>query len=200
MSINKVLGIILLIAALGVGGYYLYQNSVSQAPEAMMGYEEKRGDGAAMEKDGGDVREDTKGGMMEENDSKALAEQKDSGMMGKDSGTIEASARPQTVTVKITDSGFVPKEVSIKKGDSVMFLSESSASVWPASAAHPTHTVYPGSNIASCGTAQALAIFDACKGLSAGESWTFQFNSTGSWGYHDHLNASQFGKVNVADE
>jgi len=179
MSTSKILGIIVLIAVLGFGGYYVYQNSASQEPEAMM--EE---DGDALVDDGNDA--------MMEDDSDAMMDEGDGDQM------MEEPAELQTVTVKITDAGFVPSAVNIKKGDSVTWVNEGSSPVWPASAAHPTHTVYPGSNIAKCGTDEGADIFDACKGLSNGESWTFQFNQAGSWNYHDHLNASHFGKVNVS--
>jgi len=60
---------------------------------------------------------------------------------------------------------------------------------------HPTHTVYPGSDVKKCGSDES--IFDACKGLEQGESFSFTFNEIGSWGYHDHLRASTTGKIVV---
>ena len=77
----------------------------------------------------------------------------------------------------------------------VTFFNEDSNKHWPASAMHPTHTLYPGSGIEKCGTGEK--IFDACKGLEQGESFSFTFNEKGSWKYHDHLSVSSTGTIVV---
>ncbi len=105
------------------------------------------------------------------------------------------SAEATEVIVRITDQGFEPREVEVKKGTKVTWVNESSSLSWPASAVHPTHRVYPGSDIEKCGT--GAEIFDACRGLRKGESWSFVFNEVGEWRYHDHLNPSKTGKVIV---
>ena len=99
--------------------------------------------------------------------------------------------------ITFTEAGYAPALVTIKQGDAVTFKNESSTATWPASAMHPTHTVYPGSDIQKCGTAEQAGIFDACRGLNTGESWSFQFNEKGSWNYHDHLNPTKFGTIVV---
>ena len=99
--------------------------------------------------------------------------------------------------IEITSSGFNPKNLEINVGNSVKFVNKDSENHWPASAIHPTHTVYPGSNINKCGTGEESLIFDACKGLSQGESYSFTFNEKGSWGYHDHLSPSLRGTIVV---
>ena len=68
---------------------------------------------------------------------------------------------------------------------------------WPASALHPTHTVYPGSDIQKCGTSEGDKIFDSCTGLNKGESFSFTFNEKGDWRYHDHLNPNLNGVITV---
>ncbi len=98
-------------------------------------------------------------------------------------------------TIEITSTGFGPSTITIAKGAAVMWLNKDTAGHWPASAVHPTHKVYPGSDIAKCGTGEE--IFDACKGLAQGESFTFRFNEKGTWQYHDHVTPSMFGTVNV---
>ncbi|MBI2145450.1 hypothetical protein HYU18_03960 [Candidatus Woesearchaeota archaeon] len=100
-------------------------------------------------------------------------------------------------SVTITASGFVPQTLTIEAGEEVTFLNKDSTQHWPASAVHPTHTAYPGSDIAKCGTADAKTVFDACKGLAQGEAFKFTFNQKGSWKYHDHLNPSLWGTVVV---
>lgn len=99
--------------------------------------------------------------------------------------------------VEITSNGFNPKVLSVKVGDAVTFVNKDSAEHWPASAMHPTHTVYPGSDIKKCGTVEDRMIFDACKGLKQGERYSFTFNEKGSWKYHDHLVAGLTGTINV---
>ena len=102
-------------------------------------------------------------------------------------------------SVSYTADGFSPSTITVKKGTEVVFSNESGKNFWPASALHPTHTVYPGSSITKCGTADAISIFDACVGIPSGDTWSFMFNKTGSWGYHNHLNASNFGTVIVTE-
>lgn len=97
--------------------------------------------------------------------------------------------------VKITSSGFSPKTLTVKAGTTVTFVNEDSNKHWPASAMHPTHTLYPGSGIDKCGTGEE--IFDACRGLAKGESFSFNFNEKGSWKYHDHLSVSSTGTIVV---
>ena len=97
----------------------------------------------------------------------------------------------KTFTVEITSSGFLPSTVEINKGDNVIFINKDSSNHWPASASHPTHTVYPESG--GCIGSK----FDACKGLKQGENWSFTFDQAGTWGYHDHLNPSNRGTIVV---
>ncbi len=102
-----------------------------------------------------------------------------------------------SATIRITDTGYEPNSVTIAKGGTVTWISETDRPDWPATAQHPTHTRYPGSNIEKCGTAEASVIFDACKALANGESYSFTFNETGEWPFHDHVVAKTFGKIIV---
>ena len=99
--------------------------------------------------------------------------------------------------IEITSSGFSPGTLTISKGEKVTWINHDTEKHWPASASHPTHTVYPGSDISKCQTAEKDTIFDSCHGLSSGESYTFVFNEVGSWGYHDHLRANLRGTIIV---
>ncbi len=101
------------------------------------------------------------------------------------------------VQITYTDQGYSPAVVNIKKGDTVVWKNESTKDMWPASALHPTHTVYPGSGIQKCNTAEQPNIFDACAPISPGSVWSFEFNEVGSWKFHDHLFPTRFGTVNV---
>ncbi len=93
--------------------------------------------------------------------------------------------------VSYTDAGFSPGTITIKAGDTVIWVNNSSNPLWVASAVHPTHGVYPTTGGCLGST------FDACKGFDPGTSWSFKFDSKGSWKYHDHLNPGARGKVVV---
>lgn len=101
---------------------------------------------------------------------------------------------PATV-ITYTDAGFVPSSVTIKKGQTVRWVNNSGSKVWPASAVHPQHSAYPQKSASDC----LGSSFDACKGLAQGESWDFKFDYVGSWKFHNHLKASQWGVVNVTE-
>lgn len=98
--------------------------------------------------------------------------------------TGTSAAMPETsMTITYTDSGFSPKSITVKLGDTVKFMNNSSKMMWVASAPHPTHTNYPA--------------FDAKKGSAAGESYSFTFDKAGTHNYHNHLNPTDFGTVVV---
>ncbi|OGN09785.1 MAG: hypothetical protein A3J46_00780 [Candidatus Yanofskybacteria bacterium RIFCSPHIGHO2_02_FULL_41_11] len=113
------------------------------------------------------------------------------------SPTISPAANndSQVQTITYTDSGFSPATLNVDAGTTVKFVNNSTLSVWPASAMHPIHNLYPGSDIAKCGT--GVSIFDACVGLAPGQSWSFTFDSKGEWKYHDHLRVKHFGTIIV---
>lgn len=100
-------------------------------------------------------------------------------------------------TIEITDSAYTPNTTTIPKGTKIYFVNKSASERWPASAMHPTHTIYPDSDISKCGTPDASTIFDACRGLKQGEYWAFTFNETGAWRFHDHLRPSLNGTITV---
>ena len=100
-------------------------------------------------------------------------------------------------SVDVTNDGFVPRNLEINAGDTVIWTNRISRQTWPATAVHPTHTVYPGSTRSRCGSGTAEDMFDACKGLNIGETYSFIFEERGSWSYHDHLRNSVRGTVIV---
>ena len=93
------------------------------------------------------------------------------------------------VVVTYSDDGFNPISVTIKKGQTVEFVneSESERNMWPASNSHPSHTIYPEKTDSDC----LGSSFDACERIAPEESWSFTFESVGSWKYHDHLKPKQ---------
>jgi plastocyanin len=96
-----------------------------------------------------------------------------------------------------TDSGYSPTTLKIERGKTVTFKNQSTQSMWPASAVHPTHRVYSGTSLDEHCPDTAGTAFDACKGFLPGQSWSFTFNKTGTWEYHDHLNPSHTGIIIV---
>ncbi len=111
--------------------------------------------------------------------------------------TISPSPVVSKNIITYTDSGYAPNIITIKKGETVTWKNESGNSMWTASAVHPTHTVYPGTNIANCGTSAGSNQFDACGEVAPGQSWSFKFDNVGTWGYHNHRKAFDWGKVVV---
>lgn len=86
-------------------------------------------------------------------------------------------------TVDYTDSGFTPKTVTVKVGDTVTWTNNSGKSMWVASAPHPAHTDLPG--------------FDQLKGVEKGSTYSYTFAKVGSWKYHNHLVPKDTGTVVV---
>jgi plastocyanin len=117
--------------------------------------------------------------------------------------SLQSSNNPPTLPpssnneISMSSSGFSPPTLTIQSGEIVKFKAIDSSNRWPASAMHPTHTVYPNSNINKCGTTEEYTIFDSCQGISEGENYEFTFTEIGEWGYHDHLQPSKFGKIIV---
>jgi len=126
-----------------------------------------------------------------------VAPTEESGTTQQPAQTGDADNEAEARVVTYTNSGFSPATVTVQQGGSVTFLNSSTGSMWVATALHPTHTVYPGSSLALCGTAQASTIFDACTNIPPGGSWTFTFTQIGSWGYHNHAQVSHTGRVVV---
>jgi len=111
-------------------------------------------------------------------------------------GLGASSDAPLSATVSYNGSGFSPATVTIKKGGMVSWSNTGGASMWVASAQHPTHMGYDGTNLEEHCPDNSGASFDQCK---SGNSFSFIFNKTGTWRYHDHMNASAFGSVVVVE-
>ncbi len=103
------------------------------------------------------------------------------------------------VTVTYTDSGFSPASVTVTQGQTVIWVNQSSHSMWVASAVHPTHTVYGGTNKnAHCAEGYTGSMpFDECAAVTSGSSYSFTFDKVGDWKYHNHANVADFGSVTV---
>lgn len=87
------------------------------------------------------------------------------------------------VTVNMSDTGFSPNTITVKKGQTVEFVNTGKDFHWPASDLHPTHEIYPE--------------FDADKPIGPGDSYSFAFEKVGKWNMHDHLHARFRGTITV---
>tara|TARA_Y100000310_G_scaffold345709_1_gene468619 strand:+ start:21744 stop:22229 length:486 start_codon:yes stop_codon:yes gene_type:complete len=102
-------------------------------------------------------------------------------------------------TITYTAEGYSPSPLTITVGESVTWVNNSNKDMWPATAQHPSHTVYPGSDIQKCGSAEEANLFDACRGISPEGEYTFTFTEAGEWFYHDHLTPGKFGQIIVEE-
>jgi plastocyanin len=162
---NKTLIIILVVIVVLIGGYFLFFNK-SGTPIV-----ENNPTSAGLETTNPKVN-----GTPVESGAKM-----ETGTVSTVKNTVNVAKK---VTVNYTNSGFSPKTITIKKGDAVTFVNESSGGMSVASDPHPTHTDYPE--------------FDQFKSPEKGQkSYTFVFDKVGSWGYHNHLNPSMVGTVVV---
>ncbi|TSC61142.1 MAG: Uncharacterized protein Athens041674_867 [Parcubacteria group bacterium Athens0416_74] len=112
-------------------------------------------------------------------------------------GQVSVDTTDDTYDVLVTFDGdaFSPKELTVQKGTRVRFLNASDESVWPASAVHPTHSIYPEKDAQNC----LGSSFDACRDLKKDEFFDFTFNYVGEWRYHDHVKAFKTGMVTVTE-
>ena len=101
---------------------------------------------------------------------------------GTEQTTVETINSAQ---VTITKDGFVPKELTIKAGTTVVFFNNDDAPHWPASGPHPVHTICPG--------------LDPKKSLAKGETFEFTFNKAETCPIHDHLNPETTGTITVEE-
>jgi plastocyanin len=91
----------------------------------------------------------------------------------------------QSASVVLTEQGFMPQEVTIKKGGTVTFTTNNGKPFWPASDPHPSHSIYPE--------------FDPRAPIAADSTWSFSFDKVGNWGYHDHLRSYYTGTIHVVE-
>ena len=111
-------------------------------------------------------------------------------------GNAKTDTDSYDVQIVYTNTGFVPKDIVIKKGTRVRFLNESIDDTWPASGIHPTHTLYPEKEPTDC----LGSSFDSCASLSAGTFFDYTFNYVGKWPFHDHLHGYNTGEIVVEEK
>jgi len=95
--------------------------------------------------------------------------------------------------ISYTKEGFRPETLTIEQGETVRFVNNSNGGMWVASAIHPTHAAYPIKGENDC----LGSSFDQCDDSLPGSFWEFTFDAEGEHGYHNHVRASDWGKVIV---
>lgn len=109
------------------------------------------------------------------------------GIVATNTSSISASSADTDesgAVINMTKNGFSPREITINKGESVIFLNNDTKNRWPASNIHPSHRIYPE--------------FDPKTPVEVGKKWGFAFNRPGSWRFHDHLFPEYTGFINVS--
>lgn len=87
------------------------------------------------------------------------------------------------IPIVLEEEGFNPRDVRIARGTTVTFTTTRNNKFWPASNAHPSHTMYPE--------------FDPQIPIDPGGSWSFTFDRAGEWGFHDHIRSYFTGTIYV---
>lgn len=86
-------------------------------------------------------------------------------------------------TIVLREDGFHPRSLTIDAGETVTFVTKRDKYFWPASDFHPTHTAFPS--------------FDPKTPIAPEDSWSFTFDTPGTYTFHDHLAAYYFGVIQV---
>jgi len=94
----------------------------------------------------------------------------------------EGATGLEEARVTLTKSGFSPQIVTVKAGTKVTWTNQSGGAATVNSSVHPTHKDYLPLNLGEFGNGEALSLV---------------FDKPGTYKYHNHLNASQFGTVIV---
>src|SRR3989338_10311263 len=111
-------------------------------------------------------------------------------------GTVISTSVPMAASISYNGSQFSPSTVSVKRGGAVTWTAVGGSQMWVASAQHPTPSVYHGTTLQQhCPDIAGVAL-DQCTG---GSTYSFTFDTVGSWNYHNHLNPTAFGTVTVVE-
>ncbi len=97
--------------------------------------------------------------------------------------TLPSTQNLKTYKVVLGENGFEPQNITIKKGDVIEFSTSGDKHFWPASDIHPTHGIYPE--------------FDPQDAIQPGKTWSYKFEKTGTWRFHDHLAPYHTGRITV---
>lgn len=101
--------------------------------------------------------------------------------------TVSVTSAPTvpgvTTSISYTDTGFVPKTITVSVGTKVVWKNTGDKPMWVASAVHPTHQELPG--------------FDQLTSMGKGGAYAYTFTKKGTWKYHNHVFPADTGIVVV---
>ena len=97
----------------------------------------------------------------------------------------QVATQTRQASMVLTNRGFEPAALVIKKGSTVVFSTDAGRPFWPASNVHPTHEEYPA--------------FDPGEPIPPEETWSFTFDQVGKWQMHDHLRSYFTGSIEVVE-
>ena len=95
---------------------------------------------------------------------------------------VQSTNESEAAIITLDETEFSPNDITVKVGARVVWINKSGENATVNSADHPTHQVYPRLNLGEFGS---------------GSSVQLVFDETGTYSYHNHLNASQTGTVTV---
>ena len=107
----------------------------------------------------------------------------------------------ETILVSITEQGFEPAELIIAPHTKIIFINRDEEGHWPASDRHPSHTDYNGTDLEThCSEDYAgEPVFDSCKPIEPGDTWSFVFEKAGTFHFHDHVWSHLGGTIVVSE-
>ena len=111
-----------------------------------------------------------------------------------DGSQTSASTGTESTVVRYTGSGFQPSQVTVSQGDTIRFVNESGNDMWVGVDEHPTHTNYDGSSLNEHCPDPDNTRFDQCE---TGDQYSFTFDKTGEFEYHNHVRPNDVGTVVV---
>lgn len=181
MQTNTLIGIVVVLAIVLVGGFFLLgADTPAENEEAA---------GNTLTEENRFANEDNETGS---SNSANSGDNENASASNDTSASDETTSTVTTVTYGST--GFSPSSVTVRAGDTVRFVNESGASMWVASDEHPTHTQYAGTTRSEHCAGSANTAFDQCE---SGNTYSFTFEKAGSWNYHNHVQASHGGTIVV---
>lgn len=96
--------------------------------------------------------------------------------------TSTSSENVSTATITFDGNTFSPSTITVKSGTTITLNNTSNVPVELSSADHPSHRDNPELNM---------------RTVSPRSSGTLTVTKTGTWGYHDHIDASKTGTIIV---
>ena len=123
MNKKLLIGLLVLVAGIGVGWYVFRGSQPTETPTQGMPVPGTTG-----------VEETVVSTIPAPGSADAMEEAK----------TGERLSDIANMVVTYTASGYAPNTITVKKGTTVTFVNQSSGGMWVASAVHPTHQLLPG--------------------------------------------------------